>query len=73
MNEVSSFCEGSWYVFPFLSYFNFDICAPSGTGANLSNTAPPFILPGDPGGEITTFPEWYVVSNFLFLVTEPSG
>ncbi|THU98216.1 hypothetical protein K435DRAFT_721010 [Dendrothele bispora CBS 962.96] len=39
-----------------------------GTGANLSNTAPPFILPGDPGGEITTYPECYDPS-----ISGPSG
>ncbi|PSR99298.1 hypothetical protein PHLCEN_2v4157 [Hermanssonia centrifuga] len=30
-----------------------------GTGANLSNTTAPFILPGDPGGEVTNYPEGY--------------
>ncbi|KAG8862460.1 hypothetical protein FRB96_001531 [Tulasnella sp. 330] len=46
MNEVSSFCEGSWH-------------ASSYTGVNLSNTSTPFILPGEPGGLITTYPECY--------------
>ncbi|THU98206.1 hypothetical protein K435DRAFT_828477 [Dendrothele bispora CBS 962.96] len=39
-----------------------------GTGANLSNTAPPFVLPGDPGGEVTAYPECYDPS-----ISGPSG
>ncbi|THU98203.1 hypothetical protein K435DRAFT_965039 [Dendrothele bispora CBS 962.96] len=39
-----------------------------GTGANLSNTAPPFVLPGDPGGEVTAYPECYDSS-----ISGPSG
>ncbi|CAL1697161.1 unnamed protein product [Somion occarium] len=30
-----------------------------GTDANLSNTSPPFLLPGDPGMPITDYPEGY--------------
>ncbi|OBZ71666.1 Alpha-glucosidase [Grifola frondosa] len=30
-----------------------------GTGANLSNTSTPFLLPGDPGNPITDYPEGY--------------
>ncbi len=29
----------------------------SGTGADLSNTSVPFALPGQPGGEVTDYPE----------------
>ncbi|KAJ3574598.1 hypothetical protein NP233_g1666 [Leucocoprinus birnbaumii] len=29
-----------------------------GTNANLSNTSPPFILPGDPGNPVQDYPEW---------------
>ncbi|KAF5346403.1 hypothetical protein D9758_012755 [Tetrapyrgos nigripes] len=35
-----------------------------GTGANLSNTSPPFLLPGDAGAEITTWPECYDAERF---------
>jgi alpha-glucosidase len=30
-----------------------------GTGANLSNTGVPFLLPGDPGSPVTAYPECY--------------
>ena len=30
----------------------------SGTGAELSNTSVPFILPGEPGNLVTDYPEW---------------
>ena len=32
----------------------------SGSGANLSNTSVPFILPGEPGNLVTDYPEWWV-------------
>ncbi|KAF9451452.1 glycoside hydrolase family 31 protein [Macrolepiota fuliginosa MF-IS2] len=39
-----------------------------GTGANLSNTSPPFILPGDPGNPVLDYPECYNSST-----SGPSG
>jgi len=39
-----------------------------GTGANLSNTSVPFALPGQPGGEVTDYPEGYNSS-----ISGPSG
>lgn len=33
----------------------------SGTGADLSNTSTPFILPGQPGNLVVDYPEWYVL------------
>ncbi|GLB41383.1 putative glycosyl hydrolase 31 family protein [Lyophyllum shimeji] len=35
-----------------------------GTNANLTNTSPPFILPGEPGNPITDYPECYDSSSF---------
>ncbi|PPQ71212.1 hypothetical protein CVT24_009993 [Panaeolus cyanescens] len=35
-----------------------------GTGANLTNTSVPFILPGEPGNPITDYPECYDSATF---------
>jgi len=57
MNEASSFCDGSWSVFTLLRFLQEQICLTffmgrSGTGANLTNTSVPFILPGEPGSPV---------------------
>ncbi|KAF9457114.1 glycosyl hydrolases family 31-domain-containing protein [Collybia nuda] len=39
-----------------------------GTGANLTNTSVPFLLPGDPGNPITDYPECYDAT-----ISGPSG
>ncbi|KAI0354754.1 hypothetical protein OH77DRAFT_1496667 [Trametes cingulata] len=48
--------SGIWLDMNEASSFCIGSC---GTGADLSNTSVPFILPGDPGNEITDFPEGY--------------
>ncbi|PPQ96096.1 hypothetical protein CVT26_004728 [Gymnopilus dilepis] len=41
-----------------------------GTGANLTNTSVPFLLPGEPGNPVSDYPEWYgeVYSHVLLPV-----
>jgi hypothetical protein len=62
MNEVSSFCDGSWYVLFSVRMLQrpglvLNLGA-SGSGADLSDTSMPFPLPGAPGALITDYPEW---------------
>ena len=52
MNEPSSFCDGSWQVLRLILPRILIFSNYSGTGANLSNTSLPFILPGEPGNLI---------------------
>ncbi|KAJ6533997.1 glycoside hydrolase family 31 protein [Mycena vulgaris] len=47
--------SGIWLDMNEISSFCLGSC---GTGADLNNTAIPVILPGDPGGEVTDYPEW---------------
>lgn len=59
MNEVSSFCVGSWYVavWSFQFYISPQFGYHSGTGANLSDMSVPFALPGQPGNLVVDYPE----------------
>ncbi|KAI9066533.1 glycoside hydrolase family 31 protein [Trametes sanguinea] len=48
--------SGIWLDMNEVSSFCIGSC---GTGANWTNTSVPFILPGDPGGAVTDYPEGY--------------
>ncbi|KAE9388539.1 hypothetical protein BT96DRAFT_968077 [Gymnopus androsaceus JB14] len=57
--------SGIWLDMNEISSFCQGSC---GTGADLSDTSVPFILPGNPGGEVTEYPECYNPA-----VSGPSG
>ncbi|KAJ3758275.1 glycoside hydrolase family 31 protein [Lentinula raphanica] len=53
--------SGIWLDMNEISSFCQGSC---GTGADLSNTTVPFVLPGDPGDAVTDYPECYDASLF---------
>jgi alpha-glucosidase len=57
MNEIASFCNGSWYVCILFLRTAVLNSFGSGSGADLNNTYSGHILPGDPDNLVTEYPE----------------
>ncbi|KAK7054983.1 hypothetical protein VNI00_003446 [Paramarasmius palmivorus] len=62
MNEIASFCNGSWLAALLVRGLRLTYFVDSGTGEDLGALGvPPLVLPGSPGNLVTEYPEWRVI------------